>query len=375
MDYDVIIIGAGVIGLAVAKELAEKTDKTVLVVEKESNFGQGISSRNSEVIHSGVYYPNNSLKANYCLRGRELLYDFCRQYSLWVNKCGKLVIGRMNQQDEIERLYEQGTKNGVQGLKIIERSTIEKLEPHVTGDLALFVGCTGIVSAHEFMSILFNISNKKDHDYLYHTKVINTYQVEGGYELVLRNPQHIKETVTTEWVVNSAGLYSDVIAKMILDHEDLPQLRYSKGCYYSLSSKWRGLFNHLVYPVPNQEHVSLGIHLSFNESKTVKLGPSAHWMNDHVEDYTVDESLIQLFHREATQYIKGLKMEDLSPDYAGIRPKIYNEKNLLSDFYISHEAEKGLPRWINLIGIESPGLTSALAIGEDVVEKIVDYDL
>ena len=131
----------------------------------------------------------------------------------------------------------------------------------------------------------------------------------------------------------------------------------------------------MVYPVPNQEHVSLGIHLSFNESKTVKLGPSAHWMNDHVEDYTVDESLIQLLHREATQYIKGLKMEDLSPDYAGIRPKIYNEKNLLSDFYISHEAEKGLPRWINLIGIESPGLTSALAIGEDVVEKIVDYDL
>ena len=372
MDYDVVIIGAGVVGLAIAKELAEQTDKTVLIIEKEASFGMGISSRNSEVIHSGIYYPTESLKAKYCTRGRDLLYDFCRQYSVWHNQCGKLVIGDKNQQTEIERLYEQGIKNSVPDLKIIDKSEIQKLEPHIDGDKALFVGCTGIVSSHDLMAQLYRISSEKDHDYLFFSEVINATQIDNGYQLELSNPLGVKETVTAEWVINSAGLQSDLIASMISDHTELPKLRYSKGCYFSLSSKWRGRFNHLVYPVPDKKHGSLGIHLSFDQTNTVKLGPSAHWIDDHQENYEVDRSLKHLFYNGASQYIKELKTNDLSPDFVGIRPKIYNVDDPLSDFYIHHEENKGFPGWVNLIGIESPGLTSALAIGEELIHIMVD---
>ena len=152
--------------------------------------------------------------------------------------------------------------------------------------------------------------------------------------------------------------------------EDSPSLRYSKGCYYKLSSKWRGAFKHLVYPLPNEKQGSLGIHLSFDETQMMRLGPSADWVDGKEENYDVEEYLLDQFFSEGCQYIRGLEKEDLSPDYAGIRPKIWVDENPMPDFYISHEQEKGFPGWINLIGIESPGLTSAIAIGEDIASWI-----
>jgi L-2-hydroxyglutarate oxidase LhgO len=370
MDYDVVIIGAGVVGLAVARELGETSHKRVLVIEKESSFGKGISSRNSEVIHSGIYYPHDSLKATFCTRGRDLIYDFCEKHHVWYTRCGKLVITEDHQLDDLEELYNRSIKNGVPDTRIIGKKELSALEPHICGAGALFVGCTGIMSSHEFMVTLHRISASKEHDYLFMTDVVGINQMTDGYKVDIRNAEGDIEHVSSEWVINSGGLNSDLIAQMLGDNTSFPTLRYSKGCYFKLSSKWRGQFNHLVYPLPDKKHGSLGIHLSFDQTRSVKLGPSAHWLDDRIENYDVDESLTHLFHMGAARYIKNLSLEDLSPDFTGIRPKIYHEDNPLSDFYISHEEDKGYPGWINLIGIESPGLTAALAIGEEVAGTV-----
>jgi len=226
------------------------------------------------------------------------------------------------------------------------------------------------MSAHEFMAALQRISTEKEHDYLFMSEVLGIDQIADGYEVNIRNSDGEIEHVKSDWVINAGGLNSDMIANMLDDSKSFPTLRYSKGCYFKLSSKWRGKFTHLVYPLPDKQHGSLGIHLSFDQTFTVKLGPSAHWLNDKVENYEVDESLTHLFHKGAARYMQNLSMEDLTPDFAGIRPKIYYADNPLSDFYIAHEVDKGFPGWINLIGIESPGLTAALAIAEEVGEYI-----
>ncbi|MEA1881540.1 MAG: NAD(P)/FAD-dependent oxidoreductase [Candidatus Marinimicrobia bacterium] len=366
--YDVVIIGAGVIGLAIARAIGEILHKSVLIIEKEESFGRGISSRNSEVIHSGIYYQPDSLKAEYCTRGRDLTYYYCEKHNIWINRCGKIVVGKNHQLEELEALYASAQKNGVPEVRIIDQKEINKLESKIKGDIALYVDCTGIVSAHDLMASFYKISQDNDHDYLFKSKVVNASQGENGYELVIENPQGEIETVSSQWVINAAGLEGDMVAEMLGD--GFPRLRYSKGCYYKLSSKWRGAFNHLVYPLPDKARGSLGIHLSFDETRMPKLGPSAHWMKDREENYDVEESLLDQFYEEGNRYIRGLKKEDLSPDYAGIRPKIWMNKNPMPDFYISHEADKGYPGWVNLIGIESPGLTSAIAIGEDVAQWV-----
>ena len=367
--FDIVIIGAGVIGLSIARAIGERTSKSVIVIEKEASYGRGISSRNSEVIHSGIYYDPNSMKAKYCTEGRELLYDFCKKENVWHNSCGKLIVGRSPQETELNTLYQNALTNGVPDIRIIDGKDIQKMEPHVEADLALHVGCAGIVSAHELMTAFYRISQDKDHDYLFKARVIDANSTNGGYTLDIENFNGEIEQVDCSWVINASGLESDLIAHMM--GKDYPSLKFSKGCYYKLTSQWRNAFNHLIYPLPDKAHGTLGIHLSFDEFQTVKLGPSANWLDDRIEDYHVESSLLDQFYQEGSQYIKGLEKEHLSPDYAGIRPKIWTNENPMPDFYISHETEKGFPGWINLIGIESPGLTASIAIGNDVADQII----
>ena len=366
--FDVVIIGAGIVGLAIARSIGETTNKSVLVIEKEESFGRGISSRSSEVIHSGIYYKPGSLKAKYCTLGRDMVYDFCAKNDIWYNKCGKLIVGRHHQSEELNTLYKNGQENDVPEIQIIDKNEINKLEPNIKADIALYIGCTGIISTHDLMAAFYKISQENDHDYLFKSQIIDVRQVKSGYELNIENARGEIEKALSQWVINAAGLESDLVANMI--DEDSPSLRYSKGCYYKLSSKWRGAFKHLVYPLPDEKHGSLGIHLSFDETQMMRLGPSANWMDEKEENYDVEEYLLDQFYSEGCQYIRGLEKEDLSPDYAGIRPKIWMDENPMPDFYISHEQEKGFPGWINLIGIESPGLTSAIAIGEDIASWI-----
>ena len=367
--FDIVIIGAGVIGLAIAKAIGNNSNKSVLVIEKEETFGRGISSRNSEVIHSGIYYEPNSLKAKYCIEGRELLYDYCKESHVWIKRCGKIIVGSNHQESDLENLFKNGKTNSVPDLKIIDKKEINLLESNIDADIGLYVGCAGILSAHELMLAYYRESQLKNHDYLFKSKLVGAKQINSGYELDIENPLGESETVSCEWVINSAGLESDIIAELI--GNDFPKLKYSKGCYFKLSPKWRSAFKRLIYPLPDKEHGTLGIHLSFDQNNSVKLGPSAHWLENKIEDYDIDEKLIDQFYNEGKLYIKNLQKDDLSPDYSGIRPKINIDNNPMPDFYIEHEESKGLPGWINLIGIESPGITASIAIGNKI-SKIVN---
>jgi L-2-hydroxyglutarate oxidase LhgO len=370
IDYEVVIIGAGVIGLAIANALSKQTDKSVLVIEKDQSFGRGISSRNSEVIHSGIYYKHNSLKAKHCIRGRELLYAYCKENSIWHKRCGKLIIAQDEESDQIHKLYNNGIKNGLNNIKILNRKQISKLEPGISGSSGLYIGCTGIVSVHELMQSFYNNSMNSNHDYLFKSSVLSSKKKSSSYLTTIINPYENKEVVSSNWVINCAGLNSDILGKNMFDSPKIPIIEYSKGCYFSLSNKYRNKFKHLIYPLPDQNTDTLGIHLTFDKNGSNRLGPNAIRLNNRNEDYFVPQELISTFYKEASKYIKNLKKSDLTPDYAGIRPKNKFLDNRIADFYIKHEVNSGFPRWVNLIGIESPGITSCISISDDIFKLI-----
>ena len=367
-NYDIIIIGSGVVGLATAYSLSN-TKKNVLVVEEEPTFGRGLSSRSSEVIHSGIYYPENSNKQLLCQRGRNLLYDFCKKHKVWYNKCGKLIIAQKNELHYLEKLFDQSKKNDIKNVYEIDRNKIQSTNNFISAHAGLKLLCTGIISSHEFMNKLYDISVNSDHDYLFKSSIIDATQTPSGYELVIKNPINEIETVTAETIINCAGLKSSVVSQFINGPKyDTPNIKLSKGCYFKLSSKWKNKFNTLIYPVPDEKTQSLGIHLTIDRDKNARLGPDAKLIQN--ENYTISKDLIEEFYLAAKRYIPFINREDLTPDYAGIRPKIQSTDSKFNDFYINDEKSKGFSGWFNLIGIESPGLTSSLAIGEKIVKMI-----
>ena len=369
-DYEIVIIGAGVIGLAIAKDLADKTNKTVLIIEKESNFGKGISSRNSEVIHSGIYYEPNSFKANHCINGRKLLYSYCKNNNIWHNQCGKLIIAQKSQIDEMYTLYNNGINNGLNDLKILNNHSIKQIEPHILVDMGIFIKSTGILDVHELMKSFFNNSYNSNHDYLFKTKVISSKMMNDNYKTIIKNAQGQEEIVYSDWVINCAGLNSDIVGSYTKNEFFTPKIKFTKGSYFKISNKYNNKFKHLVYPMPDKKTDTLGIHLTFDRNGINKLGPNAKMLKDRSENYVVNENLVDSFFKEASKYIKDLSKNDLTPDYAGIRPKIDLVNSKKPDFYINHEIANGLPKWINLIGIESPGITSCLSISDYIIRLI-----
>ena len=365
-DYDILIIGAGVIGLSIAYNLAG-SGKKILIIDKENNYGKGISSRNSEVIHSGIYYPEGSQKHKLCIRGRKLLKEFCINNNVWYNECGKLIVAQHNQINDLNRLFDQAIKNGIKNVKEISNQNIKNINPLISAKAALWIDCTSIFSSHDFMNRLYNHSYGSDHDFLFKTSIKCVNQNSHGYEITINNATDDFEKFTCRDVINCAGLNSDIISDLIIkNNSKIPEISFSKGCYFKLSSKWKNAFNSLVYPIPDLKNQTLGIHLTIDRDKNARLGPDAKIIDK--EDYIVDESALESFYRAAKTYIPSLKKYDLTPDYAGIRPKIKKTSGKFCDFYIREEIEFGLPGWFNLIGIESPGLTSSLAIGEKVMQ-------
>lgn len=371
-DYDVIIIGAGVVGLAVARGLAEEKVSSVLIIEEKEDFGRGVSSRNSEVIHSGIYYAEGSLKARYCRLGREKLYPFCRENDVWHSQCGKLVVAQEGQEDQVQRLYRQAQLNGVPDICLTTGEEVGAMEPDVSAKTALFVGCTGIISARELMSAFSRYSVEADHDLVLKASVVGIEPKGEQYSVTVSGPGETSYKVVANWVVNAAGLASDRVAESLwgTTRENRPVLHYSKGSYFRLTSRWRNKIQHLVYPIPDEAHDSLGIHLSFDQGGDVRLGPSARWLENREQDYSIDDGDREMFYASVKRYLPGLERDDLSPDFSGIRPKLAAPAGQPSDFYIRHEEGLGYRGWINLIGIDSPGLTAAIAIGEEVAAWI-----
>lgn len=358
-QVNVLIIGAGVIGLSIGKYLSED-HSDVVVVDKEDSFGRGTSSRNSEVIHSGIYYPHESLKAKLCVSGNQLLYDYASERGIAFRKTGKIVVaGDESEFPELERLYQHGTANGVEGLRILDRSGISERESQIIAQKGLWVPSTGIIDTHGLMQTLVNDLEDNDGFAVYGMEVKEIEHLNPGYRVTFTND----EVFQTNILINSAGLFSDQIAAMTgieIEKEKL-KLHWCKGEYYKASGI-NGI-NHLIYPLPDPRGISLGIHLALNLNGEIRFGPNAYYVDDL--SYGMDERFLSDFLTAINRYLP-LKKENIHPDDTGIRPKLQAAGEGVRDFYIREESDRGLPNLINLIGIESPGLTAALAIGKYV---------
>lgn len=389
-SVEITIIGAGVVGLAIAERLSPRYEN-VFLVEKEDSFGRGASSRNSEVIHAGMYYPRNSLKANACVEGRRLLYALCEKQRIPCKKLGKLIVATCAEEEgQLERLLAQGKENGVEGLEIIGRATIKALEPNIEARSALSSAESGIIDSHAIMNFLFTKAKDSGASIAFQSKVARIEKKASGYEITTTAAGAETFTFKSEIVINAAGLYSDIIAKMA--GMDTDALRYTlsfcKGEYFRLPPQKSAMIQRLIYPVPEQSaggpasafasarprrssdiqrnEGGLGIHLTPDMRGQVRLGPDAEYMSERRENYDVDAGKRKYFFDSVRVFAPFIKEGDFYPDTAGIRAKLQAQGEGFRDFVIREEGDNGFPGFINCIGIESPGLTAALSIAAHV---------
>lgn len=363
-DTSVTIVGAGVVGLAIAARLAKRFPDLILL-ERRKRHGSETSSRNSEVIHAGMYYPTGSLKARLCVLGNQRLYEICERHEIPHRRCGKLIVATRDEEvPALERILATGTANGVE-LRMLGAAEARALEPNVPSVAALFSPSTGIISAHDLM----------DHFLAAATSAGATLQPETELQGIERNSREYLLTVrtggaaesfTSERVINAAGLECDSVAALAGIDVDAAgyRLHYCKGSYFSVAAGKAKLVSRLVYPVPGS--VSLGVHALPDLTGRLKFGPDAEYLEGREPDYRVDESKRPAFAAAVRRLVPAITEEDLQPDMAGIRPKIQKQGELMRDFVIREESDRGLPGFVDLIGIESPGLTASPAIAEHV---------
>jgi L-2-hydroxyglutarate oxidase LhgO len=362
---DITIIGAGVVGLAIASRIA-KRNRHVYVLEKNESFGLETSSRHSGVIHAGIYYPQGSLKARLCVEGNRRLYDLCPKYDIGHKRLGKLIVATNDGEvGELEKLLERGRGNGAEGLKLISRRELNALEPNVAGVAAMLSPSSGIIDSHALMHFFIARAVEGGAQIAYRTKVVGIEKLTEGYKVEVEDSDG-KSSFTTGVLINSAGLYSDKVAGMAgIDIEEAGyRLHYCKGEYFSLKRRQDTRVNRLIYPVPPSDITGVGIHITFDLEGRMRLGPDIEYVDSL--DYSVDSRDQKLFCISARKLLPAIEYEDLAPEMAGIRPKLQEPGEKIRDFVIRDESDKGLPAFINLIGIESPGLTAAPAIADYV---------
>ena len=361
-QVDCVVIGAGVVGLAVAREMA-MAGREVVVLEAEKWIGTHTSSRNSEVIHAGIYYAKNSLKAHACVSGKALLYRYCDEHGVSTQRCGKLIVA--TSPDEVPKLAEVQAKaraNGVE-LTLLTRDEVRAREPALECLAALESPTTGIIDSHGLMlayqgdaeahgAMLAFESPVAGGRFSAHEKVIEVASTE---------PMSIKANL----VVNAAGLWAPDVARKIAGIAAVPPTYFCKGNYYSLAGK--APFSRLIYPMHN--HAGLGVHLTLDFGGQARFGPDTEWVEGI--DYAVDPKRADGFYAEIRKYWPGLPNGALSPSYAGIRPKITAPHEAAADFVLQGEAQHGIPGLVNMYAIESPGLTASLALAEAVRQQLL----
>lgn len=353
---DAVVIGAGVIGLAVARELA-LAGREVLMLERNALIGAETSSRNSEVIHAGIYYPAGSVKAETCVRGKALLYDYCDQRHVPYNRLGKLIVATSRQHLEVLRGYQrQALRNGVGQLRWLDRDEALVLEPEVRCLAAVFSETTGVIDSHAFMLSLHGDVEAQGGIVSFHTDVTGLGR-EGGRLLVRCGDFDLAAQV----VVNAAGLEAPQVASALGGQH---RGYYAKGHYYALSGK--SPFTHLVYPVADEG--GLGVHVTLDLAGQARFGPDVVWIDE--ADYAFDLANRDRFVASIRKYYPAIDPDRLHPDYTGIRPKLAPAGSPASDFVIEGPCEHGIPGLVNLLGIESPGLTSSFAIAERVARML-----
>ena len=377
-QFDVCIVGAGVIGLAIAWRLSiarHSRPLSIVLLEQEASFGQHISSRNSEVIHAGIYYPPDSLKARLCLRGRQQLYEFCEQYSVPHRRVGKYIVAQTGEQPALEALHGNALASGVNNLKLVDKNSLLIAEPALRADHGMYSPDSGIIDSHSLMQTLLTLCTQSGTIYSPRSTVM---EVSRRRDLFIVSSKHMANPsaaaenyqFSASVVINSCGLEATKLAAQIdgLDPADIPVVYPCKGSYYSYSGK--SPFQHLIYPLPEPGMRGLGIHATLDMAGQLRFGPNAEYIDKL--DYAVDCGLQDLYSAAIRRYFPALEAGRLLPTYSGIRPKLSAAGDAAADFLIQDEKQHGLEGLIQLFGIESPGLTASLAIAETVEAKVRD---
>jgi len=366
-QVDCVVVGAGVVGLAVAREMALQGRETILL-EREDSFGTISSARNSEVIHAGIYYPKGSLKAKLCVEGNRLLYEYCRSHQVGTQAYGKLIVAAdANQLDDLQAILYKAQNNQVPDIKMISGAQAKALEPQLQCEAAVLSSSTGVVDSHGLMLSLLGGFEDAGGMVAYQSPLLGAKPIgnnaEGGFELTIGGADGMQ--IQTKLLINCAGLSAPALAQKIegLSKDQIPKAYFAKGNYFSLSGK--SPFSHLIYPIP--EPGGLGVHLTLDMGGQAKFGPDVEWLEIEEEgqiNYTVDAKRGEGFYAAVRQYWPGLKDGSLQPDYSGVRAKIVAPNALAGDFYFDGPQQHQLHGLFNLYGFESPGLTSCLAIAQ-----------
>lgn len=360
-DFDLIIAGSGVIGLAVAYYFSQNGFRT-LIVEKNYSFGMETSSRNSEVIHAGIYYEPKSLKAKLCIEGKEMLYDFCNKHSIRYKKIGKYIIALNKLQDaKLRSIKKNASESKMDHLLYIDSNEIKDHKlPNIYS--ALYSPTTGIIDSHEFMSKLLQLSEKNGATIAFNTSVDRVLPNKNEIKVIFNDEYELN----CKYFVNACGINAIELAKNIkgIKYDNLPTNNYAKGSYFKTFKKLS--YDQLIYPIP--EDGGLGVHLTFDLDGNARFGPDVEYINNI--SYEIDNEKKEIFYNIIKRYIEEISKDDLYPDYAGIRPKININGKPYNDFYISNELVKNNKNIINLMGIESPGLTASLAIAKYTFNKL-----
>ncbi|MEW6381959.1 MAG: NAD(P)/FAD-dependent oxidoreductase [bacterium] len=364
-EVRITIIGAGVIGLSIAAELS-KSYTDIVVLEKNSGFGQETSSRNSEVIHAGLYYPPDSLKLKLCLEGADYLYETCQKAAIPYKRLGKLITApEVSELEALEKLFKNAQSHGARDLKILTRKEIRRLEPYARGIAGIHSPHTGIIDTHSLMKYLARSAQSRGADLVYCSEVTVLQKESTGFIVGLKQDNY---RFRSQAVINCAGLFADRIASLPgidIDRQGY-RLHFCKGDYFSYAKP--SPISRLVYPLPHTHY--LGVHATLDMGSRLRFGPDAEYSGEI--DYTVQDEKAETFYQAARKIITNLEKEAIVPDMAGIRPKLQGPHDSFRDFIIKEESDLGFSGLINLIGIESPGLTSCLAIARMVAGLVAE---
>ncbi len=355
---DCVVVGAGVVGIAMARALA-LAGREVIVLDAAEGIGTATSSRNSEVIHAGIYYPPGSLMARLCVEGRKMLYRYCAERGVPFIKCGKLIVASSG--DEailLPAIQARAEANGVKGMRRLSNVEARAMEPQLECTAALFSPTTGILDSHAYMLALQGDAEAAGAAFVFHSPVTAGQVVDDAVELAVGGPDPL--TLRCRLLINSAGLHAPGLARAIsgFPHRFVPQSYYAKGSYFTLDG--RSPFSRLIYPVPAAG--GLGVHLTLDLAAQARFGPDVEWVNSI--DYSVDPRRSAGFYAAVRRYWPGLQDGALKPGYSGIRPKLAPKGAPAADFMVQGWGTHGVPGIVNLFGIESPGLTASMALAE-----------
>ena len=366
-EVKITIIGAGVIGLAIGAELS-KNFTDIFIIEKNESFGQETSSRNSEIIHAGIYYPQDSLKFKLCREGLQYLYETCEKASIPHKSVGKMIIAtEQSELDHLERLFQNGISNGLAELELLDQNEIRKIEPNTNAIAGIYSPRTGIIDSHALMKYFVTKAKIRGVEIIYQSEVDLLTKEKEKFVLGLKEDNY---RFMSEIVINCAGLYSDKIASLPgLDIDQMGyRIHYCKGDYFAYAKS--SPVSILIYPLPDAFCVGLGIHATLDLGSRLRFGPDDEYVQDI--HYQVDPKKGEKFYQAAQKIIPNLDREAIVPDMSGIRPKLQGQGDPFRDFIIKNEKDQDLNGFINLIGIESPGLTASIAISRMVSDMVSD---